>query len=133
MDLSHSEETNELRRAAADFAKHRVAPNIREKDEHAQVDVGLYREMGKEGFLGCCIPAKYGGLGLDYHSLAVASEEFEYIDTSARVVIGTIQRLYSMLKGEADPAPDLDDLPIDAAETLYKEPVPVEYNLAAGP
>ena len=31
------------------------------------------------------------------------------LDTSARVVIGTIQRLYSMLKGEAEPAPDLDD------------------------
>jgi type I restriction enzyme, R subunit len=50
------------------------------------------------------------------------------LDTSARVVIGTIQRLYSMLKGEQEPAPDLDDLPIEAAETLYKEPVPVEYN-----
>ncbi|MCX5822579.1 MAG: DEAD/DEAH box helicase family protein [Deltaproteobacteria bacterium] len=50
------------------------------------------------------------------------------LDTSARVVIGTIQRLYSMLKGEQAPAPDLDDLPIEAAETLYKEPVPVEYN-----
>jgi type I restriction enzyme R subunit len=50
------------------------------------------------------------------------------LDSSARVVIGTIQRLFSMLKGEKDPAPDLDDLPIDAAETLFKEPVPVEYN-----
>ena len=52
------------------------------------------------------------------------------LDKSARVVIGTIQRLYSMLKGEPDPAPDLDDLPIDAAETLFKQPVPVEYNPA---
>jgi len=52
------------------------------------------------------------------------------LDTSARVVIGTIQRLYSMLKGEQEPAPDLDDLPIEAAELLYKEPVPVEYNPA---
>lgn len=52
------------------------------------------------------------------------------LDTSARVVIGTIQRLYSMLKGETAPAPDLDDLPIDAAESLFKEPVPVAYNPA---
>ena len=52
------------------------------------------------------------------------------LDTSARIVIGTIQRLYSMLKGEAEPAPDLDDLPIDAAESLFKEPVPVAYNPA---
>jgi type I restriction enzyme R subunit len=52
------------------------------------------------------------------------------LDKSARVVIGTIQRVYSMLKGEKEPAPDLDDLPIEAAETLFKKPVPVEYNPA---
>jgi len=52
------------------------------------------------------------------------------LDTSARVVIGTIQRVYSMLKGEKEPAPDLDDLPIEGAETLFKQPVPVEYNPA---
>jgi type I restriction enzyme R subunit len=50
------------------------------------------------------------------------------LDKSARVVIGTIQRIYSMLKGEKEPAPDLDDLPIEAAESLFKKPVPVEYN-----
>ena len=50
------------------------------------------------------------------------------LDKSARVVIGTIQRIYSMLKGEREPAPDLDDLAIEAAETLFKKPVPVEYN-----
>jgi len=50
------------------------------------------------------------------------------LDKSARVVIGTIQRIYSMLKGEKEPAPDLDDLPIESAGTLFKQPVPVEYN-----
>src|SRR5574341_1380467 len=50
------------------------------------------------------------------------------LDTSARVVISTVQRLYAMLKGEAEPPSDLDDLGIDAAESLYKEPLPVEYN-----
>jgi len=52
------------------------------------------------------------------------------LDTSARVVIGTIQRVYSMLKGETETAPDLDDLSIDSAESLFKEPVPVTYNPA---
>jgi type I restriction enzyme R subunit len=75
------------------------------------------------------------------------------LDKSARVVIGTIQRVYSMLKGEKDPAPDLDDLPIESLDSmertltrpaghplpsdgrgaggeglLFKQPVPVEYN-----
>ncbi|MBI4556718.1 MAG: DEAD/DEAH box helicase family protein [Candidatus Hydrogenedentes bacterium] len=50
------------------------------------------------------------------------------LDRVSRVCIATIQRVYSMLKGESAPAPDLDDLGIDAAESLYKEPLPVEYN-----
>ena len=52
------------------------------------------------------------------------------LDKSARVVIGTIQRVFSMLKGEREPAPDLDDLPIESAEVLFKQPVPVEYTPA---
>src|SRR6266446_2716679 len=77
------------------------------------------------------------------------------LDQSARVVIGTIQRIYSMLKGEKEPAPDLDDLPIESLESvaqslirpsghplppdgrgaggeglLFKQPIPVEYNPA---
>jgi type I restriction enzyme R subunit len=35
-----------------------------------------------------------------------------------------------MLKGKREPVPDLDDLPIESAETLFKQPVPVEYNPA---
>jgi type I restriction enzyme, R subunit len=44
------------------------------------------------------------------------------LDTSARVVIGTIQRIYSMLKGEQDPAPDLDDLPIENVGLVGRVP-----------
>ncbi|MBI2059419.1 MAG: DEAD/DEAH box helicase family protein [Nitrospirae bacterium] len=50
------------------------------------------------------------------------------LDSPARVVIGTIQRVYSMLKGESEPPPDLDELGIESAESVFKEPVPVEYN-----
>jgi len=50
------------------------------------------------------------------------------LDPSARVAICTIQRLYSMLKGETAPAPDLDDMSVEAMESLFKQPVPVTYN-----
>src|SRR5438132_3134338 len=40
------------------------------------------------------------------------------LDKSARVVIGTIQRIYSMLKGEKEPASDLDDLPIESLDRV---------------
>lgn len=53
------------------------------------------------------------------------------IDTTARVVITTIQRLYSILRGETELDPELDETsPYDLAPP---EPVPVEYNAAVPP
>lgn len=49
------------------------------------------------------------------------------IDTTARVCICTIQRMYSMLKGKELPA-DLEEEPADQIGTLFKEPEPIEYN-----
>ncbi len=50
------------------------------------------------------------------------------IDPVARVTITTIQRLYSVLKGEAELDPELDEH--SAYDLLPAEPVPVEYNPA---
>jgi alkylation response protein AidB-like acyl-CoA dehydrogenase len=52
--------------------------------------------MGEEGYLGICIPTQYGGLGMDYHALAIVSEAFEYVDTSARVIISVHNGLHSL-------------------------------------
>ncbi|MHB1144688.1 MAG: type I restriction endonuclease subunit R [Thiobacillus sp.] len=51
------------------------------------------------------------------------------IDTTARVCICTIQRLYSMLKGRDLPA-DLEEESVDQLGKLFKEPEPIEYNPA---
>ena len=49
------------------------------------------------------------------------------IDTTARVCISTIQRLYSILKGE-EIDEELDEHSVSGVENIYKEPPPVEYN-----
>ena len=51
------------------------------------------------------------------------------IDTTARVCICTIQRMYSMLKGRDLPA-DLEEESVDTFGKLFKEPEPIEYNPA---
>ncbi len=53
------------------------------------------------------------------------------LDTTARVCICTIQRLYSMLRGRDLPE-DLDDVPIDQLGNLFKKPDPIEYNPKIG-
>jgi type I restriction enzyme R subunit len=53
------------------------------------------------------------------------------IDPVARVVITTIQRLYSMLKGESDLDATLEEgSQFDSGAGLVREPVPVAYNPA---
>lgn len=49
------------------------------------------------------------------------------IDTTARVCICTIQRLYSMLSNKELPE-DADEESVSGLETLFKEPPPIEYN-----
>ncbi len=49
------------------------------------------------------------------------------IDTTARVCICTLQRMYSMLKGRELPA-DLEEESVDQLGKLFKQPEPIEYN-----
>jgi type I restriction enzyme R subunit len=49
------------------------------------------------------------------------------LDTTARVCISTIQRLYSMLKGE-DLADDLEEQSVEGLDSVFKEVPPIEYN-----
>ena len=96
MNLAYNADHDSFREAAREFAARVVAPGLRERDADAKADASIYRKMGEEGFLGCSIPRQYGGLGLDYHTLAIASEEFEYIDSSARVILSVHNGLHSL-------------------------------------
>jgi type I restriction enzyme R subunit len=51
------------------------------------------------------------------------------LDTTARVCICTIQRMFSMLKGR-DLPDELDEESADRLGTLFKQPEPIEYNPA---
>ena len=44
-------------------------------------------QMASLGLLGISVPTQYGGAGMDYIALGVASEELEYVDTSLRVIM----------------------------------------------
>jgi len=51
------------------------------------------------------------------------------LDKTARVCIRTIQRMYSMLKGRELPE-EADEESTSAAEARFKEPEPIDFNLA---
>ena len=96
MDFSLSEEHQMVRKMVREFAEKEIAPKIKELDRQQQVDRGILTRMGQQGILGICLPVKYGGAGMDYISLAIACEELERIDTSARVVMSVHVGLNSL-------------------------------------
>lgn len=87
MDFALTEEHQMVRKMVREFAEKEIAPYIKELDRKHQYSRDILTKMGQQGILGICIPVKYGGAGMDYISLAIACEELERVDTSARVVL----------------------------------------------
>ena len=76
-----------LGQTVREWAAREVAPRIRELDRKHHFDRGILPQMASLGLLGVSVPARYGGAGMDYISLGLASEELEYVDTSLRVIV----------------------------------------------
>ena len=87
MSLDLTEEQQLLEQTVREWGARAVAPRIRELDRAHQFDRGLLPQMADLGLLGICIPQRYGGAGMDYLALGLASEELEYVDTSLRVIL----------------------------------------------
>src|SRR5712691_2830892 len=88
IDFSLSEEHHLLEQSIREWGAREVAPFIRENDRQHYFDrERILGGMATLGLLGISVPQQYGGAGMDYISLGVASEELEYLDTSLRVII----------------------------------------------
>ncbi len=96
MDFSLTDEHEMTARMVRDFAEREVAPVIKEYDRAQRANPDFLARMAALGILGICIPARYGGAGMDYICLGVACEELERIDTSLRVVMSVHVGLNSL-------------------------------------
>ena len=82
-----NEEHRLLEKSVREWGAKEVAPKIHDLDRAHQFDPTILPKMAELGLLGVCVPAAYGGAGMDYISLGLASEELEYVDTSLRVIL----------------------------------------------
>src|SRR5919199_461198 len=88
IDFTLTDEHRLLEQSVREWAAREVAPHIREHDRAHHFDRDrILGGMAKLGLLGISVPQKYGGAGMDYISLGLASEELEYVDTSLRVIM----------------------------------------------
>jgi glutaryl-CoA dehydrogenase (non-decarboxylating) len=87
LNFDLSEDHHLLEKSIREWSGRAVAPRIRDLDRAHHFDRGLLPQMAELGLLGICVPEQYGGAGMDYVALGVASEELEYVDTSLRVIL----------------------------------------------
>jgi glutaryl-CoA dehydrogenase (non-decarboxylating) len=88
LNFELTEEQRLLEQSIREWGAREVAPRIRDLDREHRFDKALIiGGMKKLGLLGISVPQNYGGAGMDYVSLGIASEELEYVDTSMRVIM----------------------------------------------
>jgi glutaryl-CoA dehydrogenase (non-decarboxylating) len=83
-----TDEQQLLEGTVREWAAREMAPHIREADRQHRFDRDrVLGGMAGLGLLGISVPQEYGGAGMDYICLGLASEELEYVDTSLRVIM----------------------------------------------
>jgi type I restriction enzyme R subunit len=90
------------------------------------VDRGNLGRQTKKEFDQYASPANNYKFGEEYIVQHLTSNT---LDTTARVCISTIQRMYSMLKGRELPE-EADEESTERVEGLFKDPEPIDYNPA---
>jgi (2S)-methylsuccinyl-CoA dehydrogenase len=71
-----TEQHEAIRKAVREFAEQEVAPIADRHDrENLEIPAHIIKRMAELGYFGLTVPEAYGGLGLDYASMAIVAEE----------------------------------------------------------
>ncbi len=96
MDFKLTDEHKMVKDMVYDFSRKEIIPIIKDYDRKNEYPFELVPKMAKLGFLGICLPAKYGGAGMDYISLGLLAEGLEYADSSVRETIAVHLALHAL-------------------------------------
>lgn len=87
MEFDLTEEHLMIQKAARDFARSELLPDIIERDREQRFPERQVKLLAELGFLGMMVSPEYGGSGLDTISYIVAMEEICKLDASAGVIM----------------------------------------------
>src|SRR4051812_43403439 len=83
-----TDEQRLLEQSVREWGAREIAPGVKDADREDRFErERVLGGMAKLGLLGISVPQEYGGAGMDYVALGLASEELEYVDTSLRVIM----------------------------------------------
>jgi len=87
MDLDPTEEQALLQSSVREFAMDRVRPQAAAIDQSGRFPRELFAEAGQLGLAGVCVPADWGGSGMDTVSYAIAIEEISRACANLGVIL----------------------------------------------
>ena len=87
MDFDLTSEHEQIRTLARDFADKEIVPGARERDRSETFPKDVLSKMAPIGFLGGPVPEEYGGMGVDFLSHALITEEIGRADSSVRTTL----------------------------------------------
>jgi alkylation response protein AidB-like acyl-CoA dehydrogenase len=105
MDLRPSARQQELIAGARRLALERFALRAAAHDREASFPYDDYADLRAEGFLGLCVPERYGGLGADYETYCLVAEQLAQGNASTSLTFN-MHCLTMLMMGEiADAMP----------------------------
>ncbi|MBK8026125.1 MAG: acyl-CoA dehydrogenase family protein [Chloroflexi bacterium] len=96
MDFNLTQEHTMIRDMVYNFTRKEVMPIIREHDRNHTFPKELLPKMAEQGFLGVCLPVRFGGAGMDFISLGLVAEGLEYGDSSIRETVAVHLGLHAL-------------------------------------
>lgn len=96
MDFDFTPEQIAIRKHVREFAEREIAPVAQQNDRECKFDWDVAKKIFKEGFLGLPVPEKYGGLGMDYISYGLMTEEINRICSSTRTLFSVQTSLVAL-------------------------------------
>ncbi|HXZ22203.1 MAG TPA: acyl-CoA dehydrogenase family protein [Pseudolabrys sp.] len=82
-----TEEQEQIRNTAREFAQRALAPHSGEWERRAEFPRAALRELGKLGFMGMTVPSEWDGVGADYVAYALALEEIAAGDGAVSTIM----------------------------------------------
>ena len=96
MDFDFTPDQLAMRKHVREFAEREIAPVAAKNDRDCKFDMDVAKKIFAEGFLGCPIPEKYGGLGMDYISYGLLTEEINRVCSSTRTLFSVQTSLVAL-------------------------------------
>ncbi len=87
MDFQFSTQQELLRKSVREFAQGAVAPKVAQMEETDEVPWELYREMGKQQYMGILIPKEFGGTAFGHLARILMLEEVGRVSAAAAMAL----------------------------------------------